>query len=286
MLELIQKMPELPEVETIRSIMEQYVPGHTIESIHLRRPKMLRGQKQRFFREGLKQREIAGADRRGKFLLIRLDRGSLLVHLGMTGQVFYVSQGQPRPSDLPQLPDKHTHLTLKLNEGATLYFRDVRMFGRFALLDDDEEKTLFAKLGPEPLGPSFTAKLLFDSLQKRSASIKAVLLNQTVVAGLGNIYADEALFRAGILPQTSAGKISWEQTKILHRSIRRVLKEAVYRGGTSISDYLDPRHRKGTFQLVLGVYGREGKPCLNCGTPIKKDTVAQRGTHWCPHCQR
>lgn len=279
-------MPELPEVETIRIVMEQYIPGHMIESVHLRRPKMLRGQSQRMFREGLLQRKILGADRRGKFLLLRMDRGSLLVHLGMTGQVFYSVRRQTRPEDLPRLPDKHTHLTLKLDKDAKLYFRDVRMFGRFALLNANDEKALFARLGPEPLGPNFTAKFLFHSIQKRSASIKAVLLNQTVVAGLGNIYADESLFRAGILPQTPARRITWDQSKRLHRAIRRVLKEAVHRGGSSISDFLDPRHRKGTFQLILAVYGREGKPCLNCGAFITKDVVAQRGTHFCPRCQR
>lgn len=279
-------MPELPEVETIRLVLEKYLPGHRIEAIQLERPKMLRGQSQRFFREGLKQRQIRGADRRGKFLLIRMDQGTLLVHLGMTGQVFYLSSGQPTPENQPKLPDKHTHLTLKLNDNAHLYFRDIRMFGRFAYLDKSEEKELFKRLGPEPLSSHFTSGKLYHSLKNRTASIKALLLNQTLVAGLGNIYSDEALFRAGITPHTPAGELTGEQIKKLHRSIRKVLKEAVYRGGSSISDYVDPRHRKGTFQLVLGVYGRAGKPCINCGTPIKKDIVAQRGTHWCPQCQK
>ncbi len=279
-------MPELPEVETIRLILEKYLPGHRIEAIHLKRPKMLRGQSQRLFRAGLKQHEIKSADRRGKFLLIRLDEGALLIHLGMTGQVFYLTSGLSGPENLPRLPDKHTHLILELNDDARLYFRDIRMFGRFAYLGEDDEKALFKKLGPEPLSAQFTAAKLHLSFKNRTASIKALLLNQTLVAGLGNIYADEALFRAGILPKIPAGKLTFEQTKKLHRSIRKVLKEAVYRGGTSISDYVDPRHRKGTFQLLLGVYGREGKPCLKCGTSIKKDVVAQRGTHWCPQCQK
>ena len=280
------EMPELPEVETIRLVLEQYLPGHKIETIHLNRPKMLRGQSQRSFREGLMQREIKGADRRGKFLLIRLDKGTLLIHLGMTGQIFYLAAGQAHPDNLPILPDKHTHLALDLSDNNRLYFRDIRMFGRFAYLDKSDEQELFKRLGPEPLSSQFTSAKLYLALKNRTATIKALMLNQSLVAGLGNIYADESLFRAGMLPHTPGGKLTQEQIKRLHRSIRKVLNEAIYRGGTSISDYVDPRHRKGTFQLVLGVYGREGKPCLKCRTLIKKDVVAQRGTHWCPRCQK
>ena len=159
------------------------------------------------------------------------------------------------------------------------------MFGRISLMDEAAKISLFSRLGPEPLSRGFTSQILYESLSGRKASIKALLLNQKIIAGMGNIYADEALFRAGILPHTRGENLSLKQIKKLHAVIREVLKEAIHKGGSSISDYMDPKHRRGTFQLSLQVYGREGQPCLRCNTNIEKASVAQRGTHWCPKCQ-
>ena len=280
-------MPELPEVETIRRVLQDVLPGHRITAVRSGRPKMLRGQDSQSFEDGLKGRSVEAVERRGKFLLIRLDRKTLLVHLGMTGQIFACSDVRTAcvPAPRPGLPDKHTHLQMTLTHGLRLFFRDARMFGRYSLIDAEEERVLFRRLGPEPLGTRFTARVLYEKTRGRRTSIKALLLDQRVVAGVGNIYADESLFGAGIRPETQAGELTLEQARKLHRSVRRILREAVYSGGTTLSDYLDPRDRRGTFQWKLHVYGRQGEACFRCGGQILKSVVAQRGTHWCPRCQ-
>ncbi len=278
-------MPELPEVETIRRVLQENILGQRIIGLEMHRPKMLQDQSLSVFREGLLHREILSVERRGKFLLLRLDRNVLLAHLGMTGQIFACSDQECHPPSGPNLPDKHTHLILKLSHGFTLFFRDMRMFGRYQVLNPQEESELVSRLGPEPLGSHFSAQDLFKKTRHRRISIKALLLDQSSVAGIGNIYADETLHRAGVLPHDQADSLNWEQVQRLHRSIRKVLREAIYSGGTTLSDYLDPRHRSGSFQRELQVYGRAGQACFRCGTAIQKAVVAQRGTHWCPHCQ-
>jgi formamidopyrimidine-DNA glycosylase len=249
---------------------------------------MLRGQDPERLTRGLEGRTVGAVERRGKYLLIRLDRGTLLVHLGMTGQIYACSEGggECLPSPRQDLPDKHTHLRMGLTKGMKLFFRDVRMFGRYSLIDAEGEAELFRRMGPEPLGSGFTAHVLFARSRGRRTPIKALLLDQHFLAGVGNIYADESLFRAGIHPMACAGDLSLELSRKLHRSIRKVLREAIFSGGTTLSDYLDPRDRKGTFQGKLRVYGREGDRCFSCRTPIQKIVVAQRGTHLCPRCQR
>ena len=281
-------MPELPEVETVRSVLQEILPGLRITSVVSMRPKMLRGQDPDNFARGLEGRTVEGVERRGKFLLIRLDLRTLLIHLGMTGQIFACSEEGSAclPSTRQDLPDKHTHLRMELTDGKKLYFRDVRMFGRYSLIDAEGEKGLFRRMGPEPLERGFTARMFFERSRGRRTSIKALLLDQHFVAGVGNIYADESLFRAGIHPKICAGDLTLEQSRKLHRAIRKVLREAIFSGGTTLSDYLDPRDRKGTFQWKLRVYGREGEPCSRCQTPIQKTVIAQRGTHLCPRCQQ
>ncbi len=278
-------MPELPEVETIRRILQEVIPGQRIMEVELNRPKMLRGQPSPFFRAGLLGRQILSVERRAKFLLFRLDRNVLLVHLGMTGQIFACYDQDCLPPTHPLLPDKHTHLICKLNQDLTLFFRDMRMFGRYQVLNPREESEILSGLGPEPLGSHFSARDLFQKTKHRRISVKAMLLDQRAVAGIGNIYADEALHRAGILPCIRADSLNGGQVQRLHRSIRKVLREAIFSGGTTLSDYLDPRHRSGSFQWKLQVYGREGQACFTCGSEIQKTVVAQRGTHWCPFCQ-
>ncbi len=278
-------MPELPEVETIRRVLDEVLPGLRIREVLVRREKMLRGQSCDRFKEGLMGKSIVGVDRRGKFLLTRLDSGSLLLHLGMSGRI--IVHGKDEKSDVPplELPDKHTHLILKLSGGRYLYFHDPRMFGRFQLLAAEDEARLLDRLGPEPLGREFSIDYFRRALERRKVPVKALLLEQRLVSGIGNIYADEALFRAGIDPHTAGCQLKPDEISRLRAAVRSVLRKAVKRKGTSISDYVDPRNRRGTFQQCLEVYGREGRSCRRCGCSIRKDVVAQRGTHWCPRCQ-
>jgi formamidopyrimidine-DNA glycosylase len=286
-------MPELPEVETIRRVLEHKLSGRRILDADLHVPKLAATRLNRSlaaqaptFTARLKGRKINGVRRRAKYLLVDLDRGILLVHLGMTGQLFAARAGERPAAGLPALPDKHTHLILELTGGLRLYFRDIRKFGRLRWLENraEEDRSLSA-LGPEPLGAAFTPRVLAAGLKGRTASIKALLLNQRLVAGLGNIYVDEALFRAGIAPQTRGGRLSPARIARLHAAVREVLAEAIRHRGTSMSDYFDPESRKGGFQDLLRAYGRGGEPCQDCGTLISKGVVAQRGTHWCRKCQ-
>jgi len=278
-------MPELPEVETIRQVLDEYLPRHIIRTVYVKRARMLRGQSLSSFRRRLLNQTVRKVERRAKYLLIRLQQDTLLVHLGMSGQIFVTSKSVSEYKGLPQLPDKHTHFWLGLSRGLRVYFRDPRMFGRFGVFTPQEEKRFFADIGPEPLDCRFTPELFYRILCGRTTPIKAALLNQNLLAGLGNIYTDEALFRAGILPQTPSGQLTRQQVKKLHTAIRNVLKNAIRARGTSISDFYDPRHQPGTFQLKLRVYGRENEECYKCHAKICKAVVAGRGTHWCPDCQ-
>lgn len=287
-------MPELPEVETIRRVLEQKLAGRRILSVEVRRPRTagsrltrnLAGPGNRLAGR-LQGREVRRVRRRAKYLLLDLDQGTLLVHLGMTGQLFAAPKGKRPCGDLPRLPDQHTHLVADLTGGLRLYFRDIRKFGSLRWLRDQaEEQKAFVAIGPEPLEPAFTPQVLAAGLARKNAPVKALLLNQKLVAGLGNIYADEALFRAGIAPQTRAGSLLPRRIARLHAAIRAVLAEAVHFRGTTLSDYFDPESRRGGFQDRLRVYGREGEPCPTCGRPVSRGVVAQRGTHWCAHCQK
>lgn len=286
-------MPELPEVETIRRVLEKKIGGLTILRAELRAPKLAAARLARDLKPAadmlarrLQGRTILGIRRRAKYLILDLDRDELIVHLGMTGQLFAAAPGDKPCRDLPALPDKHTHLILELSDGVRLFYRDIRKFGRIRFLEKKRETDFFEGLGPEPLGPDFTPDVLREGLKGKTASVKALLLNQRVVAGLGNIYADEALFRARIAPQTPGGRLTRAQAVRLHAAAREVLCEAIRFRGTTRSDYYDPESRRGGFQFRLRVYGRAGEPCPVCGRPVAKAVVAQRGTHWCPHCQR
>jgi formamidopyrimidine-DNA glycosylase len=268
-------MPELPEVETVRRVLNTILPGKKILRVDIRRDNLLDKQSSSDFCRRIAERNIIEVDRRGKFLLIKLDKGkTLMLHLGMSGRLLF-SGGE----------EKHIRLKFFLSHDITLSFHDPRMFGRAAVCTEKQVAELCGRLGPEPLEPDFTASVLFNLLRRRKASIKSLLLNQNFIAGLGNIYADESLFRAGIAPFTSGELLTYDQSEILVHSIKKVLNSAVSKGGTSISDFMDPRHRHGTFQYRLRVYGREKQPCPVCGAEIKKTVVSQRGTHWCPHCQ-
>jgi formamidopyrimidine-DNA glycosylase len=211
-------------------------------------------------------RKIESVQRRGKFIVIQLDEGVLSIHLGMTGRLLVAGK-----------PGDHTHGVFALDDGQLLY-DDPRQFGKI-----EWNPKRVAALGPEPLEITFDE---FRQRLKRKARIKPLLLNQTFLAGLGNIYVDESLFAAGIHPLASAAGVSAPRAAKLHQAIREILTEAIAAGGSSISDYVDAEGRRGWFQVRHRVYGREGEPCTVCETPVRKIVVAQRGTHFCPKCQK
>lgn len=271
-------MPELPEVETIRRSLEPLLVGKKIVDVSVHLPKAIRGKSPEELHQELMGKGIAAVDRRGKYLLLRLEGGGTLVfHLRMTGRViFRASAAEPLA--------KHTTLVLGFADGSQLRFEDPRKFGTVDLLVDDGPHAMNL-LGPEPLGGEWTVEDLIRAARARKTSIKAVLLDQTVVAGLGNIYVDESLFRAGVYPGRPAASLSIEEWQRLHGIIREVLAEGVECRGTTHRDYVDGLGNAGGFQERLRVYGRIGLPCVNCGTTLRRKKLAGRGTHYCPKCQ-
>ncbi|MBU1039358.1 DNA-formamidopyrimidine glycosylase [Patescibacteria group bacterium] len=285
-------MPELPEVETIRQDLKKLVIGRTIKELLVIDKTVLRNQPkdyQQFFK-GLK---IKSVDRRAKLLLFHLSRRvSLAVHLKMTGQIVIktkkglASGGHPI-SGVTTVPNKFTRLVLSLSGGLNLYFNDVRKFGYWLFLSEGALSALLKKYGPEPLSKNFTLPILTDNLKKRSGSLlKAVLLDQSVIAGLGNIYVDESLFLSGVKPDRRVKSLTSLEIKKIYQSIKSVLKKAVKARGTSFSNYVDAIGRPGSYWSKRLVYGRAGQPCPNCSQLISKSRVAGRGTHWCSICQK
>jgi formamidopyrimidine-DNA glycosylase len=261
-------MPELPEVETVVRSVAAHLAGRRILSTRFTSRFVTPGSRTRLA-ERLAGRRIVSVRRRGKFILIALDRGTLTVHLGMTGKLLVEGE-----------VGEHTHGVFTLDDGLLLY-HDPRQFGRIEWSAGEPPRV--ARLGPEPLEISFED---FRARLRRKARIKALLLNQSFLAGLGNIYADESLFAAGIHPLTSADKLTAARARKLYDAIRGILTHAIQMGGSSISDYVNGRGERGWFQMEHRAYGRQGQPCANCGRPIRKILVSQRGTHFCPHCQK
>jgi formamidopyrimidine-DNA glycosylase len=263
-------LPELPEVETVVRSLAPHLPGRRILSARFTSRFVTPGNRLALARK-LAGRTIQGIQRRGKFIVIALDRGTLTVHLGMTGKLL-LEGALPGGTQ-----STHTHGTFVLDQGVLMY-HDPRQFGRIVWNADLE------RLGPEPLEISLNH--FVERLRRRKARVKALLLNQRFLAGLGNIYVDESLAIAGIHPLALASRLSVRKAAALHQAMREVLALAIQHGGSSISDYVDANGNRGWFQMLHRVYGREGEPCLACGTPIRKIIVAQRGTHYCPLCQR
>jgi formamidopyrimidine-DNA glycosylase len=261
-------MPELPEVETVVRSVAPYVAGRRILGAEFTSRFVTPGNRAALARR-LAGRRVESVLRRGKFIVMPLDEGTLTVHLGMTGRLL-----------VRGAPDRHTHGVLTLDDGVLLY-HDPRQFGRIEWSAGPPPR--LARLGPEPLEISFEE---FRARLRRKARLKPLLLNQTFLAGLGNIYADESLFAAGIHPLASAASLGRERAQRLYCAIRETLGRAIQRGGSSVSDYVNAEGERGWFQLEHRVYGREGRPCVTCGRAVVKRVVAQRGTHYCPRCQR
>jgi formamidopyrimidine-DNA glycosylase len=258
-------MPELPEVETVMRSVAPHLTGRRILSAEFTSRFVTPGNRSALARR-LAGRKVESVRRRGKFILVTLDQGMFTVHLGMTGRLLISGK-----------PNEHTHGVFRLDDGLLLY-EDPRQFGKI-----EWNPARVAKLGPEPLEISLED---FRARLRRRAHIKPLLLNQSFLAGLGNIYVDESLFAAGIHPLASASRISGARAARLHQAIREILGAAIAAGGSSISDYVDAEGRRGWFQISHQAYGREGEPCVNCGSPIRKIVVGQRGTHFCPKCQK
>ena len=269
-------MPELPEVETIVNQLRSHLLGRRIVSTWIGWERIVDRPPAEEFCQRLNQRIFSDARRRGKFLLFPFHSGDvLLVHLRMTGNLLL------QPSSVE--PDRHTHAVLTLDDGQRLHYRDVRKLGRLYLVDDPEE--LVGRLGPEPLAADFDAEALAARLADRRARVKSLLLDQRVLAGLGNIYADEALFRAGIHPLRLGESLSAGEIARLHAAIRGVLREAITAGGTTLRDYRSATGQPGEFQERLQVVQRRGEPCPRCGTLLERIRVGGRSTHFCPRCQ-
>lgn len=264
-------MPELPEVETIARKLEPDLVSRTIKEADLRWSRTLAAPSPKTFKEQIKGQRIREVTRRAKYFILKLTDFDLLIHLRMSGDL-YVKNSTTEP-------EKHDRLVLKLSGSKILVFNDTRKFGRVWLTANPQE--VLGALGPEPLGREFTPQWLYDSLQKRRRQLKPLLLDQTFLAGLGNIYTDEALHIAKLHPLRLSDSVTKEQAQALHEAIRKVLKEGIKRNGASI----DWVYRGGEFQNYFRVYDRDGKPCAVCGTPIQKLVVGQRGTHICPKCQ-
>lgn len=273
-------MPELPEVETIRRTLAERVSGRTIEAVELYWPGAVLGWDKQGFAEIVSGKRIEELGRRGKYLLLSLSQGwTLVAHMRMTGRLFYYPE--------PELPGRHTHVVFHLNQGE-LHFNDVRKFGRILAVPTAEHLLLpaLAKLGPEPLESGFTPEVFYRRLGKQKRPIKAALLDQEVVAGLGNIYADEALYLARLNPWRPSQSLNEPEIKALHAAIVTVLQAGIEAQGTTFRDYRDANGEKGAFQEELKVYGRAGEPCQSCGWPLEKGRLSGRTTVFCSHCQR
>lgn len=270
-------MPELPEVETIARGLRPQLIGMTILNADVRWARTVAMPSARRFKQQIRGQVIREVSRRAKFLRLQLSDLELLIHLRMSGDLA-LKPGHIRPA-------KHDRLILllqppKRGAASSLVFNDTRKFGRVWLTADPEEVT--GRLGPEPLGRDFTPRWLSDALRRRHRQLKPLLLDQTFLAGLGNIYTDEALHRAKLHPLASSDSVTKRKAERLHAAIRTTLREGIRRNGASF----DWVYRGGEFQNHFRVYDREGKPCPVCGTPIQRIVVGQRGTHICPHCQK
>jgi formamidopyrimidine-DNA glycosylase len=281
-------MPELPEVETVVRRLNEVLPGNVFEEVNVLRDKSFQGNT-----KDVVGSTINSVSRRAKIISINLDNGlSILVHLKMTGQLIYLSEdgkvggGHPTSDWIQSLPSNHTRIKTSLTNGK-LFFNDMRVFGWWKVVDDDLRKKEFAKYGPDVNTDDFSLDYFVSKLPRRSVSIKQLVMDNKVVSGVGNIYASEALFLAGIHPQRKASKLTAEETEKLFYLLKEVIDEGIKLGGTTFDGkYVDIYGFSGSYQDKLRVYGQEGKDCLVCGKPIKKIKLGGRGSYYCEECQK
>jgi len=270
-------MPELPEVETVRRGLAPLLEGRTITGLTVRE-RRLRWPVAPGLAGKLAGQRILKLHRRGKYLLLELDALWLMIHLGMSGSLRYLEHSEP--------PAKHDHYDLELGNGAIVRYNDPRRFGSLLLTDAPFDHSLIRHLGPEPLGDEFTGSYLRQRCRGRKVAIKQLIMNGEIVVGVGNIYANEALFRAGIHPTRPAGRISATRLEHLVTQIRAVLNDALESGGTTLRDFVASDGKPGYFRQSLTVYERENQPCLKCGQPIRRRVLGQRASYYCPVCQK
>ena len=270
-------MPELPEVENTRAGIAAVIVGRTFAGACIRQP-ALRWSVPVDLDRRIRRQVVQAVRRRAKYLLIDTHVGSIILHLGMSGSLHLVASAQP--------PLVHDHLDLKFDDGLCLRLRDPRRFGAVLWAPDPASHPLLRRLGVEPLGDDFNPEALYAGARGRKRAIKCHLMDQRIVAGIGNIYAAEALFAAGIRPHRPAGRISLVRYGCLVDAVREILQAAIAAGGTTLRDYLNPRSEPGTFAQKLRVYARAGEPCVRCNQPIIKRMTGQRSTFYCARCQR
>ena len=272
-------MPELPEVETTRRGLAPHVEGRRIQAVTLRRPDLRWPIPPEIVRD-LPGQRIDAVRRRAKYLLMDTATGSALLHLGMSGSLRVL------PADTPVTAHDHVDIALDGRDGRVLRFNDPRRFGCLLWQPAGDTHPLLQGLGPEPLSDAFDGDYLFELSRGRKAPVKTFLMDQAVVVGVGNIYAAESLFRAGISPLRAAGRVSRERYGALADAVKTILAHAITRGGTTLRDFLNPDGAPGYFEQELSAYGRGGEPCPRCGRPMKQASIGQRATVWCGYCQR
>jgi len=270
-------MPELPEVETTRCGIEPHVKGRLVTAAVIRQ-RALRWPVPRHLNARLAGNRVQAVTRRGKYLLLKLETGNLLIHLGMSGHLSIIQTGSPS--------QKHDHVDILFEHGKMLRFTDPRRFGAVLWVTGNPlDHTLLVHLGPEPLGEEFDGDYLFNASRSRKVAVKNFIMDNKVVVGVGNIYANEALFMAGIRPGRAAARLTHQQCDTLANTIKRVLERAIKAGGTTLRDFRSAEGRAGYFQQELQVYGRGGMPCVKCGSLLKEIRLGQRSTLYCPLCQ-
>ncbi len=270
-------MPELPEVETTRRGIEPHIVGRLVATVSLRQPQ-LRWPVPSQLPQLLHRRKLLQITRRGKYLLLRFEHGHALLHLGMSGSLRIVAADAP--------PQKHDHIDLIFNHGLALRLTDPRRFGALLWTQEPlEQHPLLANLGPEPLSDEFDGHYLYQRSRTRRQSIKSFIMDSSTVVGVGNIYANESLFMAGIRPSRAAGKVSLTRYESLVKHIKAVLCQAIDRGGTTLRDFVGSDGKPGYFKQELQVYGRGGEPCASCRKPLKEVRLGQRSTVYCTSCQ-
>jgi len=270
-------VPELPEVETTRRGIAPYCEGQTIARVRVRNGN-LRWPVPGDLAAQMEGEVIRTVDRRAKYLFLNLDHGTAIIHLGMSGSLRIITD------DTPAL--KHDHIDLTLHSGVILRFNDPRRFGCWLWSDSTATHPLIASLGPEPLSPEFSGRMLFGLSRNKNTPVKSFIMDSHVVVGVGNIYANEALFKAGIHPRRKAGRISLDRYQRLAEAIRKTLSAAILMGGTTLRDFVNSDGKPGYFAQSLLVYGRAGEPCTECETPLKEIRISGRSTVYCTRCQR